>query len=355
MLYLGNNAGNLYAIAVQTGTKLWRFHAQNPLMSAPLLYGGLVIVGEGDAVGYGPLPHAPLLVGRPPSELIALDQRTGAIRWRLALNGSAMPTPTIVDGVLVEPDGAGWVVGVDPLTGAKLYARNLQSVASMTAALPFPSGAVVTAGVLQNAIWKLRARNGAVLWKTTLPANESGIGDCPPVSDGRTVFCDDVAPLPPYTHTIVTHAVREQVYALSARTGAERWKIPLERGALPPRNEAAIPVLCDGVLAIGSAVAPWMNGIDPRTGRLLWRTPVHAPVKGGIVCANGVLYFGDLAGYLWALDVRTGAVIGAKPMPSAFNVGSPLVVGRTLVIGSKTGTVFAVPLRQIRRAGRESG
>jgi hypothetical protein len=29
-------------------------------------------------------------------------------------------------------------------------------------------------------------------------------------------------------------------------------------------------------------------------------------------------------------------------------VGSPIIVGSTLIIGSKTGTVYAVPLQSIR-------
>jgi outer membrane protein assembly factor BamB len=63
-----------------------------------------------------------------------------------------------------------------------------------------------------------------------------------------------------------------------------------------------------------------------------------------------VLYFGDLQGYLWALDEATGKVLGSKKMGTPFNVGSPIVVGRTLVIGSTTGRVTALPLDDIRSA-----
>ena len=47
-LYVGNNNGSLYAIDVNTGKILWKAHVPNPLMSAPLIYDDLVIVGEGD-------------------------------------------------------------------------------------------------------------------------------------------------------------------------------------------------------------------------------------------------------------------------------------------------------------------
>ena len=47
ILYVGNNNGSLYAIDVSSGHVLWKMHVTNPLMSAPLVYGDVVIVGEG--------------------------------------------------------------------------------------------------------------------------------------------------------------------------------------------------------------------------------------------------------------------------------------------------------------------
>jgi hypothetical protein len=34
-------------------------------------------------------------------------------------------------------------------------------------------------------------------------------------------------------------------------------------------------------------------------------------------------------------------------MRSGFNVGSPIIVGQTLIIGSRTGSVYAIPLQDI--------
>ena len=73
---------------------------------------------------------------------------------------------------------------------------------------------------------------------------------------------------------------------------------------------------------------------------------VRAGVNG-IVLKDGRLYFGDLARYLWSLDAKTGKVIGAKRMGSGINVGSPIIVGKTLVVGSRTGSLYAVRLSDI--------
>jgi outer membrane protein assembly factor BamB len=349
-LYIGNNGGALYAIDVGTGAVIWKAHVTNPLMSAPLVYGDVVIVGEGDPTSRSSSPSEPVMVGQGPSALIAFDRFSGAIRWQAPLSGSAMPTPAIVDGALVDHDGAGFVNAFDPLTGVKRYAKAIGSMASMSAILPVGDGDFVTAGVGSNAVWRLHADGGAVVWRSPFSRGASGIGDCPQVSDGSRVFCDYVSPVLPDQWTVIGDLAVERAYAVDVRTGALLWDVALEGGTLPGRNEAAIPMLSGGLLYLGSAVAPWMHALDARSGMLVWEMPARGAVKGGVVEVDGIVYFGDLGGYLWALDARTGRVVGVKNMRTAFNVGSPIVAGQTLIVGSDSGSVIAVPLAAIRKS-----
>lgn len=349
VLFAGDNAGNVTAIDPQTGRTLWHYQAANPIMSAPIVYGNAVIVGEGDENSpQGSSPSHPITVGAPPSAIIALDRKTGAVLWKVRLRGSGMPTPAIIDGVLVHHDGAGHVIGIDPGTGRVLYDRNLHSLASMVAALPMPGGRFVTTGVDSNAVWMLNAKDGSVVWKSAFSPLASGLGDCPPVTDGARIYCNYVMP-PSSATPVQTERINVfRAYALDAKTGKKLWDVLLQKGMLPKRNEAAIPLLARGTLYMGSSVSPYVHAIDPQTGRIKWRIQTHGPVKGGIVEAGGTLYFGDYGGYLWAINAGNGAVVGVKNMRTAFNVGSPIVAGQTLVIGSRGGTLFALPLASIR-------
>jgi outer membrane protein assembly factor BamB len=349
-LYIGNNAGTLYAIDIERGKILWQAHVPNPLMSAPLIYNDLVIVGEGDPTSHSSSPSEPMVIGQGPSAVLAFNRFTGEQRWETPLSGSAMPTPAIIDGVLVNHDGAGWINGLDPSTGNKRYQHWLGSMNSMSAALPLDNGDYVTLGVGSNAAWRVHADGGATIWRAPFPRGSSGIGDCPPVTDGKRIFCDYVAPVLPDRFTVIGDLSVERVYALDAANGASIWDVALEAGMLGIRNEAAIPLVSDGMLYLGSALVPWMHAMDTTTGMMRWETPVHGMVKGGLVDVDGILYFGDYGGYLWALDSKNGRVVGDKQMHTAFNVGSPIVIGRTLIIGSDSGAVIAVPLLDIRNA-----
>jgi outer membrane protein assembly factor BamB len=352
VLYIGNNHGDLNAIDVTSGNVIWSRHFKNDLMSQPLFYDGLIIVGEGDEQSQGSAPGT-VYIGTGPSAILAVDAKTGQVKWRVAVAGSAMPTGAIVNNVLIEHNGAGWLTAIDPHTGKVLYTRNMHSIASMTGALPVGANAIVTIGVLNNEVDAVRVADGATIWHTAFPAEGSGHGDCPPVTDGTVLICNYVMPKPPATYTSVDSPAIQHAYALDVRTGAKLWDVTLQGGTLPWRNEGAIPMMVNGIVYFGSALAPYMHALDARTGRTIWETKVRAPVKGGIVSTNGRVYFGDLKGYLWSLDAKTGKIIGTKKMRSGFNVGSPIIVGKTLIVGSRTGSLYAVPLADID-SGKDS-
>ncbi|HET9097718.1 MAG TPA: PQQ-binding-like beta-propeller repeat protein [Candidatus Baltobacteraceae bacterium] len=351
VLYAGNNKGLLSAIDPQTGRTLWTYRAANPIMSAPIVYRNAVIVGEGDENSpQGSSPSHPIRVGKPPSALIALNRTTGKVLWKVVLAGSGMPTPAIIGGVLVHHNGAGHVLGIDPQNGRVLYDRDLHSIASMVAAVPMPNGFFVTTGVDRNAVWMLNSKDGSVVWESPFSPIASGLGDCPPVTDGARIYCNYVMPPSSAVPVQTERAATFRAYALDAVTGKKLWDVDLESGTLPKRNESAIPLLSNGTLYMGSPLSPTVHAIDPATGAMKWRVRTHGAVKGGIVDAGGTLYFGDLGGYLWAVNAATGAVLGTKNMHTPFNVGSPIVAGQTLIIGSRGGTLAAVPLASIRGA-----
>jgi outer membrane protein assembly factor BamB len=348
-LYIGNNAGSLYAVDVRNGRIRWRFHVSGPLMSNPLVWHNLVIVGEGNGDFFFPPPAHQFTVGTAENALIAVDLRTGKPRWRIALPGSGMPTPAIVRGTLLQHNGGRQLLIVDPDTGAIRSRVDVISAAAMSAILPM-GDTFATVGGSAAAVQKRYAADGSLVWAAVFPT-AWGMSDCPLASDGHSVFCNYLDPPPGLNEDwrnfepAVQHA-----YSVDFDTGRIRWDVTLERGVVPHWNEAAIPLVVGNTVFFGSPLAAYVHAQDSADGSVRWRVHVHGPVKGGIVEKNGILYFGDLAGYLWAVDLRNGGVLGDKNMHTKFNVGSPIIDGETLLIGSNTGSIIAIPLEAIASA-----
>lgn len=271
-----------------------------------------------------------------------------------------MATPAIVDGLLVDHDGGGQILALDPRTGNVLYARDGSGDGAMSSVLPGPDGTFFSTGAwapsellsmftgsFHSPVQKRWARDGSLIWSSDLPDTANGTGDCPLASDGRVIMCDYIISSTASIIRIGT-PVEAVAYAINAKTGNFVWRTVLDSGKRPPKNVAAIPLAFSGSFYIGSSIAPFVYALDARDGHLVWRVRVRGPVKNGIAEKVDAVYFGDLAGYLWAVNAKTGRVIGVRNMHTSFNVGSSVIDGRTLVIGSSTGAIIAIPLDVIR-------
>lgn len=349
VLYVNNNNGSLYAIEPQSGHVFWTYHATSSLMTNPLVMRGTVIVGEGNQISYVASDRR-TLIGTSENAVIAVDASNGRERWRVPLAGTGMPTPALVGAMLVEHDGNGDVTGIDVNTGHVMYRAHIGGAASMVSMLPVGHDRFVTQSVTPNSVWELDGRSGAVLWQHHFEDLISGLSDCPPASDGKRVFCDYTVPPPGADRAHVGFLANQHMFALDVRTGSLLWDFAYASGTLPEWNEAAIPLVYNKTLYVGSSVASQIDALNPASGRILWQRTVNGPVKGGMCGKDGVVYAGDGNGYLWAINARSGAVIGVKNMHTVFNVGSPLIAGETLIVGTNTGEIMAVPLGEIRNA-----
>ena len=348
-VYLDSNGGSLYAIDYRTGTVRWRFRADNMLMSAPLTAGQTIIVSSGDALQRVWDPPHYIVVGAGPSTVYGIDARTGRERWHLPIAGTGMPSGVLASGLYIHLSGTGTVIALDPATGRVRWQTSIESTSNMTEPVDLGDGTILLSGGFPNAVYRLRAKDGSIVWSRRFADCAAGFTDQPVSADAQRVYGGYLkltSPNPDCFGVVSTGV--QHAYALDVRTGKLLWDRVLSRGLVPPRNEGAVPLVHGGVLYIGSAVAPEMHALDGKSGRLLWQRRVRGAVKGGAVLTAGRLYFGDLGGTLWALDARTGAVRGSLRAHVPFNVGSPIVVNGTLIDGSQHGVIIAVPLDEIR-------
>lgn len=348
-IYVDSNGGVLSAIDFRTGSVRWRFRADNELMSAPLLDGNTVLISSGDEQSRVWDPPHYVVLGSGPSTLYGIDAHTGRGRWHVGIAGTGMPTGVIAGGLYIHADGTGTLLALDPQTGRVRWRTNVASSSAMTALEDLGDGTLLGSGGFPNAVYRVRASDGGVVWIHRFPDCAAGFTDQPVASDGKRVYGGYLKLLTsnPRCFGVLADGV-QHAYALNLKTGALIWDRVLSQGRVPSRNEGSIPLVHDGVVYIGSSVAPEMHALDGATGRLLWKRRVRGAIKSGSIIVDGTLYFGDLGGTLWALDAMRGTVRGSANEHVRFNVGSPILVNRTLIIGSHDGTILAVPIDAIR-------
>jgi alcohol dehydrogenase (cytochrome c) len=272
--------GFVAAFDAASGRRLWRFWTVGPKRGGGRVWmpptvdarSGLVYAGTGN-------PSPALTSGRRRgcedwvSGMIALDARSGALRW-----GAHE-----VCGDVWDYDG-----GQPPLLyDARIGGRTVRAVGHANKS---------------GTYWIRDAATGAPL----APSQALGAQTSPrprPTARGTTI-CPGALGGVPYSPAALSAATRT-IYqptvrlCMTYRTGdrnPDGARILLGGGtARPPR----------GMVARGSMVA-----LDADSGRVRWRRALPAPLVGGaLATAGGLVFSGCDDGFLYAFDARSGATV----------------------------------------------
>jgi outer membrane protein assembly factor BamB len=175
---------------------------------------------------------------------------------------------------------------------------------------------------LNHVLAALNSADGSIRW--TAPMSDS-ISSTPAISSDLIFVRDSKA----------LHALRAD--------GSPLWQLPIPEGSLAS-NEST-PVIAGGVVYVGSG-ANAFYALDARSGAVLWRVPLKAPVLSSPTVANGLVYFGTSFGdaAVIALNIADGSqrwrVVDGDGTGAVDS--SPVVAAGTVYIGSDQGVVYAL-------------
>ncbi len=177
VVYIGSGFNGNAVVALRTGSAedlardglerlLWRTPAPYPVTGAVTLAEGMVIAGggNGDFVYRDPNPAGAVL---------ALDARTGEVRWRAAMPDAVLGA--IAAGEqgeqLVCPVASGEVVALDVRTGRRLWAASINGNAPVLAGVAL-AGEAVFAVSHDGFMVRLGRRDGALIEKVYINASD---------------------------------------------------------------------------------------------------------------------------------------------------------------------------------------
>lgn len=368
VVYVGSDDGQLYAIDAASGRQRWMHRTDGPVSSSPAVAGGRVYVLSYD--------------GR----LHALDARTGALQWKFATAGERrfearglhgmqprtqmfadpydvfLSSPVVSDGLVIFGSSDGRVYAVDAVSGEQRWVFGTGDVVH---ASPAVAEGIVVVGSWDGRLYALDAHSGRERWRVqtgvdALMANQQGFQSSPAIAEGRVYAgCRDA-----------------HLYAFDLHTGRAVWQFDTAMSWV-----VVSPAVADGRVYFATSDSALVHALDAATGQPLWQQQAPAYMFSSPVIAGSVLLQAVLNGSLQARDRTSGALLwdfqteasrtdpgwaltserrfnSAQLFPSNWHdatanavarqaaVGSfyssPLVVGRSIYIGSADGRLYAL-------------
>jgi outer membrane protein assembly factor BamB len=215
----------------------------------------------------------------------ALDA-SGKQLYRIKLPGRTLASPAVVDGVAFVPADDGKLHALEAATGATKWTTAI--------------GAPTLLRQVDN--WDVYQSSAAV-------------------ADG----------------VVYVGSTDGRIYAIDAKTGAERWHFQTKHVV------RATPAIADGRVFCGSWDG-FVYALDAATGRLAWQVDTRIDgvpwnsVQGSCAVANGVVYVGSRSTFTFALAAGTGKVLWKHSHDGGWVPSSPAVRDGICYVGQSDGS-----------------
>lgn len=345
----------VYALSRRSGQPIWGRLVDNVVMTQPIVAGGRVFVGTGNNyMRDDPVrDYNSVSRGTDANSIYALDQGTGTVLWKLALQGEAMPTPIYSAGTLYWATGDRRFLAVDAASGRIVWSLRLPSYVSMSS--PVRDGNLIMfGGAHPFAEYAVDIVSRRIAWRHAFTqfggrAVTGAIDDCSPAVSDHTLFCTGTTSATAMPNGGDT--VGQFAWALDTRTGQALWQSGLGDGKLPDFFAAGVPTVLNGVVYVESPGNKGLWALAARTGHARWHATLAAMGRSAPVVDGAALFTTDDAGTLYQFDARTGSLAHRMRLGGGVsNLGIVLASGSLYVPNSRGGVVDAIPERLITAA-----
>lgn len=345
-IYVESFAPAVLALDRRSGRLRWRTPMRDLVMTTPIVAKGIVVAGTGRDQTAIDSPQR-IVWGRPQGdEIVALDARTGHVRWRYPTVGEDMPSPALVRAggrdAIAFANGDDRVRALDLHSGRLLWSTPVRGVSTMASAAERNGVVYVLAGMSSashrpDRVYAVRASDGTVLWSA--PYGNADVS--PAAADGAVAVESANGTAGPSNRNAFN-----VVQVLDAANGRLLWSYqsPLGFFSNVGTSEEAVAATIDGAVLLQSLPAAHrFAAFDLQRGRILWSVRTKAAVKMSAVATGGRVYFGDTSGTFYTLAENNGATLATQVFAKPFTCSSPVVIGDTLYIADWS-SVFALRL-----------
>ena len=188
-LYIGSFDKKLYAIDAGDGTEKWAFPTEGAIISTPLVYDNTVYVGSFDR------------------HLYAVDASGGSLRWKFMAGSWFWAKPVICNNVIYAPCLDGKVYLLNAETGSEVV--DAIDLGSPLSSSPVLVGSSVIIASEEGKVYALDATSNQIRLLAEL---------------SETIH----APLGTSDGVVYIYTGSQNLYALSAESGAKLWSLTIK-------------------------------------------------------------------------------------------------------------------------------
>ncbi|HLN49043.1 MAG TPA: outer membrane protein assembly factor BamB [Steroidobacteraceae bacterium] len=309
IVFAGSDQGELLAVSLDTGRKVWLKKLGLPLSAGP-------------GAGYGMV-----VVGTTKGSVIALDGATGRVLWKTRVNSELLSAPAIGEKVVVMRAVDGHLHGFDAHNGAELWSveQQVPRLSLRGTAIPVIAKEMAISGFDNGKVMAVSLSTGDTVWDTALasPHGRTELDRLVDIDSSVRVIGDNV----------FAAGFQGRTAMLAIDSGQIWWAHDMssDRG-LSVDDDNLFVTQSDGVVVAmrqrdGSEV--WRNDKLKRRGLT---TP--AVTRTAIAVA-------DYQGYLHWLDKATGVLVARQRVAKYRVSNPPVAVQDTVIVLTDSGSMAA--------------
>ncbi|BDP31209.1 outer membrane protein assembly factor BamB [Vibrio vulnificus] len=317
-LFIASRDGVVRALEPTSGKQLW---SQN------VKQGDTARLSGGLTAAYG---H--VYIGSENGDLIALDEATGEVSWRISVVGEILAKPVAENGLVIVNTSNGVLMAFDQDNGEQKWTISTE-VPNLTLrgdSTPTAVSGGVFWGTANGRLAAAIVERGQLIWQQPVgtPKGATEIDRLVDVDSSPIVLGG----------MLYVVGYNGQLIALDLRSGNAVWK----------RNySSAIDMATDGSRLFVVTDKDHVVAVDARSGTELWQNEqLEYRLLTAPVMVNNYLVVGDSQGYLHWLDRTTGEFVAQQMInDSGFAVG-PTVLPDGYVITTRNGDVKKLTINE---------
>jgi outer membrane protein assembly factor BamB len=342
-VFVGSSDHGLYALRAGGGSTIWRFETLGIVQSEPLYD------SETDQVYFGSHDGA----------LYAVRASDGKLAWRFNAGAEVAKRPVRVGETLYVANGADQLFALDRHTGKQRWTVHRTSALGMEVAgyagPTYDSGKIYMAYSDGN-VAAYDARDGSEKWTPVdlaADAEHAAGGEAPRYLDVDTTPVVDDGPSAS-ARVVYVASYAGGVVALDAETGGRVWTNDKATGVTDlvlwrePAHEASPhgpyaggPMVPERKVLLASSASSGLWGLDPASGRMLWRNKVPEGGIGAPVPVAGAIMVSTTRYGMFLMSPVNGRVIDAFDVGTGF-AQTPAVFGHRAYALSNGGTFVGI-------------